>query len=289
MNSFTLKMLACVFMLTDHVAQYVPGMPLWMHWVGRLASPLFLFVLGWSCEFTHDRRRFLLRLYVAGVLMSFVQAAWHVQNNVFTCLFQVAFIVMLLSIHERRRRLVGIVAYLAYQTLTIAVLPVIVRVLEITDEASYIIVATTGTVLGLEGGLFYVVVGVALWATHRSPLRMSLTFAALVALFALSSSPAAAWVIDHVLSWAVGTAGVYGMMRLSFMLDTLGIGLMQAGASMLTVNYQWMMIFALPFMLAYNRRRGPAVKWFFYVFYPLHIVVLASAATLASWAAAYMP
>lgn len=41
MSSFYLKMLALVLMVIDHVAQFIPGMPVWMHWIGRLAAPVF--------------------------------------------------------------------------------------------------------------------------------------------------------------------------------------------------------------------------------------------------------
>ncbi|MDU5111608.1 MAG: TraX family protein [Clostridium sp.] len=40
------------------------------------------------------------------------------------------------------------------------------------------------------------------------------------------------------------------------------------------INYQWMMVFALPFMLIYNGKRGKGLKWLFYVFYPVHIFIL---------------
>jgi len=41
-----------------------------------------------------------------------------------------------------------------------------------------------------------------------------------------------------------------------------------------TAQYQWLMIFALPLIWLYNGERGrstPALKHFFYLFYPLHI------------------
>ena len=37
---------------------------------------------------------------------------------------------------------------------------------------------------------------------------------------------------------------------------------------------QFFMVLALPFMLAYNRRRGRGWKWFFYIFYPAHAFIL---------------
>ena len=40
------------------------------------------------------------------------------------------------------------------------------------------------------------------------------------------------------------------------------------------LNPQWMMVFSLPFILMYNGKRGKNIKYFFYVFYPIHIWVL---------------
>lgn len=42
-------------------------------------------------------------------------------------------------------------------------------------------------------------------------------------------------------------------------------------------DYQWMMVFALPFFFLYNGElgsRSPAAKWFFYIFYPAHLWIL---------------
>ena len=40
------------------------------------------------------------------------------------------------------------------------------------------------------------------------------------------------------------------------------------------LNYQWMMVFALPFFFLYNGKEGKKAKYFFYFFYPLHIWIL---------------
>ncbi len=43
------------------------------------------------------------------------------------------------------------------------------------------------------------------------------------------------------------------------------------------IDYQWMMVFALPFFFLYNGELGsrrPAAKWFFYIFYPAHLWIL---------------
>jgi hypothetical protein len=38
-------------------------------------------------------------------------------------------------------------------------------------------------------------------------------------------------------------------------------------------DIQWFMIFSLPIMLLYNNEKGRGWKWFFYVYYVLHVVL----------------
>ncbi|WP_244856961.1 TraX family protein [Oceanobacillus sp. J11TS1] len=39
-------------------------------------------------------------------------------------------------------------------------------------------------------------------------------------------------------------------------------------------GYQWFMIAALPLILLYNGKKGIGLKYFFYIFYPAHIIIL---------------
>lgn len=38
-------------------------------------------------------------------------------------------------------------------------------------------------------------------------------------------------------------------------------------------NYYWMVIGALPFIMLYNGKKGKGFKYFFYIFYPVHIYI----------------
>ncbi len=69
-NRNHLKLIACVSMLLDHM-----GILLFPHvslfrWLGRIAMPLFAFFIGEGCRYTHDRKRYFLRL---GALAAFCQ------------------------------------------------------------------------------------------------------------------------------------------------------------------------------------------------------------------------
>ena len=46
-NSFQLKIIMIIIMFVDHVGQFIPGSPLWLHYIGRVAAPVFfLFTSG---------------------------------------------------------------------------------------------------------------------------------------------------------------------------------------------------------------------------------------------------
>lgn len=46
MTSTSLKVIALILMLLDHIGQFIPGTPLWLHWLGRLSAPVFMFCMA---------------------------------------------------------------------------------------------------------------------------------------------------------------------------------------------------------------------------------------------------
>jgi len=64
----TLKLLACAFMLSDHLwATIVPG-NMWMNYVGRLAFPIYAFLIAEGYRHTSDVGRYARRLLIFGLI-----------------------------------------------------------------------------------------------------------------------------------------------------------------------------------------------------------------------------
>ena len=101
LNALTLKLLAMALMFLDHAWAALPGTAAWMTAVGRIAFPIFAFQLAEGFFRTHDRRRYLKRLFGFALLSELpfdrvVEGGWFYpfhQNVLFT--FCLAFLCML--------------------------------------------------------------------------------------------------------------------------------------------------------------------------------------------------
>lgn len=67
-----LKILAMIFMTCDHVA--VELLPDWdfLRTIGRLAMPIYAYMIAEGCRFTHDRKKYLWRLSSLALLCQVV-------------------------------------------------------------------------------------------------------------------------------------------------------------------------------------------------------------------------
>ena len=73
-NSFQLKCLGILFMTLDHIGSYLitdigPNL---FRTAGRIAAPLFLYVAVNSAHNTRNKLQYVLRLYIAHVLICLI-------------------------------------------------------------------------------------------------------------------------------------------------------------------------------------------------------------------------
>ena len=68
LSASTLKLLACLFMLIDHVGvRLFPGVTI-LRIIGRLAYPLFAFFIAEGCRYTRNRAKHFLSVLILGVI-----------------------------------------------------------------------------------------------------------------------------------------------------------------------------------------------------------------------------
>lgn len=104
-----LHILAMIFMLSDHLwATIVPGNH-WMTDIGRLAFPIFAFMIVEGFYHTHNLKRYVLRLFVFAVISeipfnlmyaSAVIYPFH-QNVLWTFLLSVGCIVLIEKVRKK--------------------------------------------------------------------------------------------------------------------------------------------------------------------------------------------
>ncbi|MDD2979065.1 MAG: TraX family protein [Hespellia sp.] len=95
LDTFTLKLLACLLMLTDHVGDVFFPEYYILRKIGRLAFPIFAFLVVEGFYHTHDVKKYMLRLFIFSLVseVPFDLAFYHTpfypeHNNVFfTLLF----------------------------------------------------------------------------------------------------------------------------------------------------------------------------------------------------------
>jgi hypothetical protein len=285
LSSSTLKWIALCCMVFDHVAEFFPMQaPLWFHWIGRLAEPIFLFCAAWSVVYTHSRKQFLLRLYLGNVAMGVIQFFTGMDNNVLrVILVACAF----LSIVECRREgnprwKAYLAVFLVWQvasTVLFAWLANSPDVAGATDSRIWtpLLPAVLGSAFNAEGGFFFIFLCIAFYWLKDSRKRLILGFVLFsIALFILDVTPlvprAGSFLMRRVavpLGWDLWFRIFYDEAAALF-----GFPPQAVGGFQILQSYRWMIIFALPFLLVYNGRRGRGGKYFFYIFYPAHLLFL---------------
>jgi len=68
MNSFILKIIACVSMLLDHSGYVIFGEPSFLNYIGRFAFPIFAYQISLGYIHTSSKRNYLIRLLVFALI-----------------------------------------------------------------------------------------------------------------------------------------------------------------------------------------------------------------------------
>lgn len=285
LDTFQLKLIALVCMTLDHLAAFGWRFALFeqhytvLRTVGRIAAPLFLFALVQGARHTRSRRRFLLRLYLAGMAIDLFVTATNFflgeRLGVFTpgnIVFTFFYVVLLIELLEglgsavklRSPRAAAYAALLAAAVLVPHALSSAIydAIPAGTDYATlHLIYGLTDSFLPslfrVEYGVGFVLLGVALYFAKTKRCQCIVYAAFCLLCIAGSFLQSALVSYDPMIFARVGS------FCLTFF-DPL----------------QCKMWLALPFMLLYNGERGRGSRWFFYWYYPLHRYAIYAAAVL---------
>ena len=213
-----LKILAAIFMTIDHIGVILFPRVLILRIIGRLALPIFAFMIAEGCKYTRNKKKYFGMVFGLGSVCQ-------------------------------------IVYYLFDGSLYFSIL--------ITFSLSILMI------YALQD-----------WKQKKTALSGLVFAASVIAVYLLNQ-----WLTIDYGFWGcmlpVFAALLHGTTRASLPMNTtmLGVGLVFLGVS--TDWIQCLALMALPLLYAYNGQRGQRnLKYFFYIFYPTHLVVLEGIAML---------
>ena len=215
-DSFQLKMIAACAMLIDHTGHVFFPEAIYMRCIGRLAFPIFAFMVAMGYSYTRDIKKYMLRMFIFAIItqVPYVYMIGSFDPLPFNVIFTLLFGLVSIYAIETGKPIIGI---------TVAIL--------------LAILAESG---GFDHGAFGVFMVIAFYYTRDSKYLSNLSAILLILLLS------------------------------TYYLLIFGLN-----------TYTWIIIlfylFAIPVINLYNEKKGisnPFTKWFFYVFYPIHILML---------------
>jgi len=277
MTVFSLKILALICMLIDHIGAYLPDMPVQLRWIGRIAAPLFVFCLCEGVDHTSDERKYLLRLYAGSILMAVIQMTTGVRANIFRTLFAIAFnCVMIKNIRKGRSQYIRYYAlYLAWQLITVILFGWLYAVNNQAEIIRRLYPAIAGSIAFCEYGVPFVIFGIMIYLLKDNKKKLIYGYIIYVALFALLSlTKLTKTLTEPLIAASASPETLRYHINIAFFTVANSFRPGVAGGDGLHTQYQWMMIISLIPILMYNGKKGRSMKWFFYAFYVLHLLGL---------------
>ncbi|MEC5422564.1 TraX family protein [Virgibacillus sp. C22-A2] len=258
MTSTQLKIIALIAMFIDHYGYFIPGTPEWMGWIGRIAAPVFIYCVVIGFKNTSNRTKYLVRLGVAAVGMSFLNLFinlrvyytdlnnLYLELNFFSTLFLITFLIMLL----KNKKIKLLLLFFGWQFASLFLFSLLENAGLLVRPIAIFTTQISGNLLVVEGGLLMILLGLFFYFANDNKWRVTVGYS----FYCLA-------MFYSVRRWGWSLAGINQ--------ELFGF-----------VNYQWMMIFALPLLFLYNGKKGIGMKYLFYIFYPLHIAILWYISTL---------
>ena len=87
MSSFVLKILACIFMFIGHIPFVFPDTVIPCILVGKLAFPIFAFLVSEGYVHTHNLKKYLMRLLVLAVISQLPAFSLFNSNSLYLNIF----------------------------------------------------------------------------------------------------------------------------------------------------------------------------------------------------------
>lgn len=280
MSTTLLKLVALICMTVDHIGEFNVLAPTWFRWIGRLAAPIFVFCTANGLGYTKDRKKYMIRMYILSLVMTFINAylnsKYHdvyITNNIFSTLLPSCIIAYIGDIYQQNKKRGK--WYIFLFSLLQVIGTTVYIVLELNTDGFYseIFSSILINVFFNEGGILLIVLFLLCYYHRHCKRKLMMVYIVFSAIYTVFYS-------TNTIPYLLVNLNVHNY-DILYNLGTFVMQLFQVNTIpeygmrwFSIINYYWMIIFALPFILLYNGKKGSGYKYFFYVYYPLHIYVL---------------
>ena len=222
MDSFVLKILACVCMFCDHFGDAVFGNTTFLNFIGRISFPIFCFQIVQGYIHTHNIKKYLLRLSLFALISQVpFMLFYHVVFNSFAInvIFTLLFGLLVILIYDKYNKFVGV--------------------------CSFLFLGTLAQLLHFDYGFFGVFIIFMFYLLRNKKTAMTIVFILAVIVRYLIPLIQNGIPISYLF-----LGNKYSLLMYCTCLSLIPI-------------------------LFYNGKKGKDAKYLFYIFYPVHLLVLA--------------
>lgn len=241
LTAFQLKIIGITLMVVDHLYQmfYFAGVPNWFTMLGRIVAPIFLFLSAEGFHYTRSRKRYMMTLltgfWICQIL--FMGASYFFPNENVVLMNSIFGTIFL-----------GTLLMWTYDQF---------KSRHIWKGLSGILIFTALTIIPLFA------VSYTMANTTGNPWLVRLIF--------MIPSPLT---VEGGLLFIAMALFLY-IARNKRWIQAVIIALVAAVTFAFNpAGIQWLMVFSIIPILLYNGQEGRKEKWFFYIFYPAHILIL---------------
>ena len=258
MSSFVIKLIAIITMFCDHFGDAVLGRFSILNIIGRIAFPLFCFQIVVGYKHTKNVKNYLIRLFVFGIIS------------------QIPFSLFTYS-YLGRFDLLNVYFTLALGLLAIYVLDTLPKKYKIIAVVFDIILMAIAEFAQTDYGWFGVCLIICIYLFYNDKKA---TFNVSKSIYndVASNKETTKNIAPHASENAI----TYFNNNILFAIVFLALLIIKfSNYFVVTSYYSYLGImqilgtfFPIIFMLLYNGKKGPSMKYVFYAFYPVHLLIL---------------
>lgn len=262
LNAFHLKGIALLAMTLDHIGSYQTftinrTFNDALRIIGRIAAPLFLFMVVEGLRHTRSKPKYILRLYTAGVIIEAVNrviskltGTFEFGNTLPMFFYTALFVFCIETIVKNRTNRKAVC--LSVCGLVLPFLSYFLNIVLLENAVGTvwnIISLFFPSPMNVDYSILFVLMGVAWYFINNKAINCII----LAGLSAFCFVVPGAWFFTFSSVWLKPVFfNVFGLF----------------------IDTQWCMFLAIPFILLYNGEKGRSMKYFFYIYYPVHVYVL---------------